>query len=177
MGSQLLQNAQIIKQTDVLLWKIWQKYGSVSYLFSCTAKGLFQYTKSLGLNCQKHVHIICESFLMGLWISGGFKTYTWKVEITKQSVKSSFCSSVEGQYIVHSSLLRIFFFNLYLKFNTENENLSISDKCFQGATVWNGLQQFVRASHYSRLISFLVALLTFDGQGSCALKKNPGGHP
>ena len=38
MGSQLLQNAQIIKQTDVLLWKIWRKYESVSYLFSCTVQ-------------------------------------------------------------------------------------------------------------------------------------------
>ena len=36
MGSQLLQNTKIIKQTVVLLWKIWRKYGSVSYLFSCT---------------------------------------------------------------------------------------------------------------------------------------------
>ena len=33
MGSQLLQNMKIIKQIDVLLWKIWRKYGSVSYLF------------------------------------------------------------------------------------------------------------------------------------------------
>ena len=36
MGSQLLQNTEIFKQTDVLLWKMWGKYGSVSYLFSCT---------------------------------------------------------------------------------------------------------------------------------------------
>ena len=36
MGSQLLQNTEIIKQTDVLLWKILRKYGSISYLFSCT---------------------------------------------------------------------------------------------------------------------------------------------
>ena len=36
MGSQLLQNVQMIKQTDVLLWKIWRKSGSVSYFFSCT---------------------------------------------------------------------------------------------------------------------------------------------
>ena len=36
MGSQILQNTEIIKQTDVLLWKIWRIYGSVSYLFSCT---------------------------------------------------------------------------------------------------------------------------------------------
>ena len=35
IGSQLLQNMEIIKQTDVLLWKIWRKFGSVSYLFSC----------------------------------------------------------------------------------------------------------------------------------------------
>ena len=35
MGSKLLQNTEIIKQTDVLLWKIWRKYRSVSYLFSC----------------------------------------------------------------------------------------------------------------------------------------------
>ena len=34
MGSQLLQNTEIIKQTDVLLWKIKRIYGSVSYLFS-----------------------------------------------------------------------------------------------------------------------------------------------
>ena len=39
MGSQLLQNTEIIKQTDVLLWKIWRIYGSVSYLFSCTTEG------------------------------------------------------------------------------------------------------------------------------------------
>ena len=26
----------MIKQTDVLLWKVWRKHGSVSYLFSCT---------------------------------------------------------------------------------------------------------------------------------------------
>ena len=36
MGSQLLQNSEIIKQTDVLLWKIWIRYGSVPYLFSRT---------------------------------------------------------------------------------------------------------------------------------------------
>ena len=36
MGSQFLQNTEIIKQTDVLLWKIWGIYGSVLYLFSCT---------------------------------------------------------------------------------------------------------------------------------------------
>ena len=35
MCSQLLQNREIIKQSDILLWKIWRKYGSVSYLFSC----------------------------------------------------------------------------------------------------------------------------------------------
>ena len=35
MGSQLLQNTEIIKQTDVLIWKIWRKYRSVLYLFSC----------------------------------------------------------------------------------------------------------------------------------------------
>ena len=35
MGSQLSQNMEIIKLTDVLLWKIWRIYGSVSYLFSC----------------------------------------------------------------------------------------------------------------------------------------------
>ena len=34
MGLQLLQNMEIIKQTDVLLWKIRRKYGSVSYLLS-----------------------------------------------------------------------------------------------------------------------------------------------
>jgi hypothetical protein len=37
IGFQLLQNTEIIKQTDVLLWKIWRKYESVSYLFSCNA--------------------------------------------------------------------------------------------------------------------------------------------
>jgi hypothetical protein len=36
MGLQLLKNTEIIKQTDILLWKIWRKYGSVSYFFSCT---------------------------------------------------------------------------------------------------------------------------------------------
>ena len=35
MGSQLLQNMEMIKQTDVSRWKIWRIYGSVSYLFSC----------------------------------------------------------------------------------------------------------------------------------------------
>ena len=35
MGSQLLQNTDVIKQTEALLWKIWRIYGSVSYLFSC----------------------------------------------------------------------------------------------------------------------------------------------
>ena len=34
-GSQLLQNTRIIKQTVVLLWINWRKYGAVSYLFSC----------------------------------------------------------------------------------------------------------------------------------------------
>ena len=33
-GSQLLQNTWIIKQTSVLLWKNWRKYGCVSYSFS-----------------------------------------------------------------------------------------------------------------------------------------------
>ena len=32
--SQALQNAWVIKKTVVLLWKIWRKYGHVSYLFS-----------------------------------------------------------------------------------------------------------------------------------------------
>ena len=40
MDSQLLQNTKIIKQTDVLLWKIWRKYGSVSYLFSCMLRDI-----------------------------------------------------------------------------------------------------------------------------------------
>ena len=35
-SSQLLQNMWIIKQTGILLWKNWRKYGSVSYSFSCT---------------------------------------------------------------------------------------------------------------------------------------------
>ena len=35
-GSQLLQNRWIIKQIVILLWKNWIKYGTVSYLFSCT---------------------------------------------------------------------------------------------------------------------------------------------
>ena len=34
-GSQLLQNKRIIKQTVLLLWKFWRKYGSISYPFSC----------------------------------------------------------------------------------------------------------------------------------------------
>ena len=34
-GSQLLKNTQIIKQTDLLFWKNWRKYGAVSYLFNC----------------------------------------------------------------------------------------------------------------------------------------------
>ena len=37
MGSQHLQNAQVIEQTDVLLCKIWRNFGSVSYWFSCTS--------------------------------------------------------------------------------------------------------------------------------------------
>ena len=35
-GSLLLQNTWIVKQTVVLLWKFWRKYGSDSYSFSCT---------------------------------------------------------------------------------------------------------------------------------------------
>ena len=35
-SSQLLQKVWIIKQTVVFLWENWQKYGSVSYSFSCT---------------------------------------------------------------------------------------------------------------------------------------------
>jgi hypothetical protein len=38
MGSQLLQNTEIIKQTNVLLWKIIRKYGSVLHLSSCIKK-------------------------------------------------------------------------------------------------------------------------------------------
>ena len=34
-GSLLLQNTRIFRQTCVLLWKYWRKYGSVLYLFSC----------------------------------------------------------------------------------------------------------------------------------------------
>ena len=30
-----LKNTQIIKQTDLLFWKNWRKYGAVSYLFNC----------------------------------------------------------------------------------------------------------------------------------------------
>ena len=37
-GSQLLQKTRIIKQTDILLWKIWRKYESVLYSFSCRTK-------------------------------------------------------------------------------------------------------------------------------------------
>ena len=40
-GSQLLQNTWIIKQTVVLLWKLWKKYQSISYSFSCTYLLLF----------------------------------------------------------------------------------------------------------------------------------------
>ena len=35
MGSQLLQNTEIIKQTDILLWKIRGKYESFLYLAAC----------------------------------------------------------------------------------------------------------------------------------------------
>ena len=38
MDSQLLQNKEIIKQTDILLWKICRKYRSVSYLHGCLQK-------------------------------------------------------------------------------------------------------------------------------------------
>ena len=31
MGAQLLQSMKIIKQTNIILWKIWKKYWSVSY--------------------------------------------------------------------------------------------------------------------------------------------------
>ena len=41
MGWQLLQNIEIIKQTDVSLWKILWKYGSVSYSFSCISVFFF----------------------------------------------------------------------------------------------------------------------------------------
>ena len=44
-SSQILQNTGIIKQTDVLLWKIWRRYGSVSYLFSCTL--MIQHTRNI----------------------------------------------------------------------------------------------------------------------------------
>ena len=37
LGLQLLQTTEIIKQTDVLLWKICRKSGSVLYLFSCNS--------------------------------------------------------------------------------------------------------------------------------------------
>ena len=40
--SQTLQNAWIIKQTVVLLWKFWRKYWSVSYLFGCM-KSIFKF--------------------------------------------------------------------------------------------------------------------------------------
>ena len=39
-GSQLLQNTWIIKQTVVLLWKNWRKYGSVSYSFRCWVRNI-----------------------------------------------------------------------------------------------------------------------------------------
>ena len=60
MGSQLLQNTEIIKQTDVLLWKIWRKYRSVSYLFSCTLYGC---TRCTTVPCAVHTIIHCEMYV------------------------------------------------------------------------------------------------------------------
>ena len=44
MGLQLLQNIEIVKQTDELLWKNWRKYGTVLYLFSCDMYYIFIHT-------------------------------------------------------------------------------------------------------------------------------------
>ena len=49
--SETWQNEWIIKQTVVLLWKFWRRFGSVSYLFSCTiyfrGQDLFCFTLAL----------------------------------------------------------------------------------------------------------------------------------
>ena len=61
MGSQFLQNTEIIKQTDVSLWKIWRIYGSVSYLLSCIVIAEFRWF-SVGFQFKflKNSAIICK---------------------------------------------------------------------------------------------------------------------
>ena len=66
MGSQLLQNTEIIKQTNVLLWKIWRIYGSVSYLFSCTVSSLYLHCSMLRVcldSLDQHLTVLYEQDL------------------------------------------------------------------------------------------------------------------
>ena len=58
MSLQLLQNTEIIKQTEILLWKIWRKYGSVLYLFSCKESQMW---------LQKWLWPDCDSFALSVW--------------------------------------------------------------------------------------------------------------
>ena len=51
--SQSWQNAWIIKQTVVLLWTFWRKYGSVSYLFSCISTYFCLLWFSNNIQCEK----------------------------------------------------------------------------------------------------------------------------
>ena len=69
MGSKLLQKTKIIKQTDILLWKIWGKYGSLSYLliilFSCMWRN-YEFSKYNVMGFFKHLSLPrfgCLSFV------------------------------------------------------------------------------------------------------------------
>ena len=69
IGSQLLQNTEIIKQTDVLLWNIWRIYGSVSYLFSCIKIIKLQiftvgYDENTALICLDYNLVVVNNFII-----------------------------------------------------------------------------------------------------------------
>ena len=63
--SQLLQNRWIIKQTVVLLWKSWRKYGSVSYLFSWTSQEISCEIKPFSIRIQ-------------MWFQNGYDPIVWR---------------------------------------------------------------------------------------------------
>ena len=86
MGSQLLQKVQIIKKIDLLLWKIWNKYGSVSNFFSCTMASWYKLLKTprpFWFIVQYKNHVNCDEFSPVRIISGmldgvcGFVLENW----------------------------------------------------------------------------------------------------
>ena len=98
MGSQLLQNTEIIKQTDILLWKIGRKYGAVSYFLSCTIQLEMCSTvlKKCG-HAKSHASLLVVAMVHLLWLSGSCSCYFSHTFETRDRIRKIECIKVKAE--------------------------------------------------------------------------------